>query len=271
MKRIQLFEFEDQPWFPAWMRTSLTRVIRVLLKVMGITKLSAQLIKEKMDECGASQIVDLGSGAGGVMIDVFEEMKAEEKTSTPNFILTDLYPSKEHINYVNQLHHEKLNYKEEPVNALSLESAPEGLKTMFNAFHHLRPSSAQEMLQKAAKSKSPLLIYEMADNSIPSILWWLFLPISLVIVAVMCLFLTPLVRPLTFKQLFFTYLIPIIPITYAWDGQASYPRIYTFEDIKELLSGIDQSSYSFEVEYLKNHKGKKQGYYIFGYPKSREK
>lgn len=268
MKRIQLFEFEDQPWFPAWMRIALTRVIRVLMKMMGTTKLSAKLIKEKMNECEASQIVDLGSGAGGVMIDVFEEMKSEDKNSTPNLILTDLYPSREHINYVNQLDYKKLSYKEESVNALSLETTPDGLKTMFNAFHHLRPSEAKEMLQAAAKSKSPVLIYEMADNSIPLVLWWLFLPISLVIVAIMCLFLTPFVRPLTFKQLIFTYLIPIIPIAYAWDGQASYPRIYTFEDIKELLQEIDQSSYSYEVEYLKNHKGKKQGYYIFGCPKS---
>ncbi len=271
MKRIQLFEFEDQTWFPAWMRTSLTRVIRVLLKSMRTTELSAQLIKKKLKKTNADRVVDLGSGAGGVMIDVFEEIKQDKDLENTSFILTDLYPSKKHINYINELPYDKLRYEQKPLNALDLESAPKGLKTMFNAFHHLQPSDAKKLLTSAVESKSPLLIYEMADNSIPSAIWWLLLPISLIIVFIMCLIFTPFVRPLTFKQLFFTYIIPIIPITYAWDGQASYPRIYAIEDIKELLSGVDQSEYCIEVEHLKNDKGKKQGYYIFGYPKNGSK
>ena len=51
---------------------------------------------------------------------------------------------------------------------------------------------------------------------------------------------TPLVKPLTWRQIVFTYLIPIIPICYAWDGQASLPRMYTMDDVEVLLPGIGQ-------------------------------
>tara|TARA_B100000508_G_scaffold75230_1_gene58671 strand:- start:145262 stop:146068 length:807 start_codon:yes stop_codon:yes gene_type:complete len=267
MKRIQLFEFEDQSWFPSWMRTSLNRLIRVLLNKMGITESASTLINQKLKESNSNQVVDLGSGAGGVMIDVFKNLKATQPDTLPSFILTDLYPSESHVDYVNKLQFDQLRYDHRSINALNLDSTPSGLKTMFNAFHHLRPNEAQRLLESAAKAETPILMYEMADNRIPLILWWLFLPVSLIIVALMCLFLTPMVRPLTFKQLFFTYVIPIIPITYAWDGQASYPRIYTFSDIEELIQNIDMTNYTFEIDYLKNKKGKKQGYYIFGNPK----
>ena len=43
---------------------------------------------------------------------------------------------------------------------------------------------------------------------------------------------------LGFRQLFFTYAVPIIPIFFAWDGQASMPRIYSLEDLDELMEGM---------------------------------
>ena len=54
----------------------------------------------------------------------------------------------------------------------------------------------------------------------------------------MVLFMTPWVRPLSWQQLLFTYLIPIIPLCYAWDGQASIMRIYTFDDIQNFFINI---------------------------------
>ena len=44
---------------------------------------------------------------------------------------------------------------------------------------------------------------------------------------------TPFVKNLTLKQIIFTYLIPIVPLIYAWDGQASLVRMYTFKDIEK--------------------------------------
>ncbi|HQU77718.1 MAG TPA: hypothetical protein PK742_13820, partial [Chitinophagales bacterium] len=72
-------------------------------------------------------------------------------------------------------------------------------------------------------------------------------------------------RPLTWQQLVFTYLIPVIPIMYAWDGQASLVRTYTFDDIRE-LTGSPSTDYVWDVGPAMNAKGKRSGYYIFGHP-----
>ncbi len=59
---------------------------------------------------------------------------------------------------------------------------------------------------------------------------------------------TPFVKPLTWRQIIFTYLIPIIPICYAWDGQASLPRIYTLKDLDHLLAGLGSWNYIAKKE-----------------------
>ena len=78
---------------------------------------------------------------------------------------------------------------------------------------------------------------------------------------------TPFVKPLSISQLVLTYVIPIIPLAYAWDGQASLVRTYTLNDVDELIGNTDNENYIWEKAPVKNAKGKKAGYYIFGYPK----
>ena len=266
MKRIQLFEFEDQSWFPDFMRSSLTKLIKVLLRLTGLAESATHLVKSKLKELNTQKLVDLGSGAGGVMIDVYQGLKKDNDLKNIQLTLTDLYPNQSVIKNINDLEDPNLKYLSRPVDATKLAEAPEGLKTIFNAFHHLPKDKARSVLQSSAKTNSPILIYEMSSNNIPLIIWWLLLPVSLVILIVMVLFMTPFVKQLTVKQIFFTYVIPIIPIAYAWDGQASFPRTYALSDFDELLKDVDQSSYKFEIELFKNTKGKTQGYYVFGKP-----
>ncbi len=58
----------------------------------------------------------------------------------------------------------------------------------------------------------------------------------------------------------------IIPVFYAWDGQASMPRIYTFDDMDELMEGMSSSDYRWEKGYAKTRKGGNLGIYLLGLP-----
>lgn len=266
MKRVQLFEFEDQSWFPDWMRISLTRLIQVLHRMMKFGSVLSDLLDSKIREINAHNIVDLGSGAGGPMIYVYDSLRTKYGYEELTLTLTDLYPNKKTVTSINSMGKPGLKYLSESINATNLKEAPKGIKTMVNSFHHLNPKQAKAVLNSAVENKEPFFIYEMADNKIPLLIWWLLLPISLVIMIIMVLFMTPFVRPLTFKQLIFTYIIPIIPIAYAWDGQASMPRIYAKKDYEELLNNINLDNYHFEIDDVINSKGKKQGYFVFGKP-----
>ena len=138
--------------------------------------------------------------------------------------------------------------------------------TMINSFHHMKPDMAQEILRSASKNQTPLFIYELADNKIPFLIWLLFLPLGLIINVFSCLILTLFVRPVQPLQLLFTYIIPIVPICFAWDGQISYTRIYTFDDIDILLRGNESPNYKWTKGYAKDENGRSIGTFVLGLP-----
>lgn len=149
---------------------------------------------------------------------------------------------------------------------VKLEDAPAGLKVMANSFHHLRPEDARSVLASAQASGEPIVIYELSDNKIPFLAWCAGLPVGLPLVFLFALLLTPWARPRSLRQLFFTYLIPIIPALYAWDGQASMPRIYGLKDLDELLDGLGTDGYAWEKGVARTDSGRAAGIYLLGAP-----
>lgn len=266
MKRIQLFEFEDFDWFPSSIRACMTNLIVQLQKIMGIDAVLASLIAKTVKDLKVSQIVDLGSGSGGVMPHVIKQLHTNKDLGTVKLMMTDLYPNPEMVKKYGHGKDGLIGYSENSVDARKIASAPEGLKTMINSFHHMRPKDARKILESAEKNKQPLLIYEMAENTIPLLVWWFLLPISLIVLIIMVLFMTPSLKPLTWRQIIFTYLIPIIPVCYAWDGQASLPRMYTFKDLDILLQGLGSEEYKWKKGHAKNDAGKKKGTFLIGFP-----
>ncbi|EDP72126.1 hypothetical protein FBALC1_13532 [Flavobacteriales bacterium ALC-1] len=266
MKRIQLFEFEDFNWFPSTIRTGMTNLLVVLQKMMGTSEVIASLIATTKQRHNFSQIIDLGSGSGGIMLDVLKKLNTDNSESL-KLRLSDLHPNPQLVKRINSSNIANVTYHETSVDATNLTDLPKGLKTMVNSFHHMPPNMAKGILKSAQDNKQPLLIYEIGENKIPTLIWWLLLPLSLAILIVMVLFMTPFVKPLSWKQILFTYLIPIIPLCYAWDGQASIMRIYTFKDVEYLIRDFKNESYTWEIAKAKKANGKTIGYYILGLPK----
>ncbi|APQ16123.1 hypothetical protein [Maribacter hydrothermalis] len=267
MKRIQLFEFEDFNWFPKTIRSGMTNLIVVLHKMMGTKEVIANLLLDCRKAYPFSKIVDMGSGSGGIIPDAVDILNAQNIENPIALLLTDLHPNTEMIEHIKNSGHKNVTYSSIPLDATNLTEAPSGLKTMLNSFHHMPPKKAKAILKTAQDNQQPILIYEMAQNTIPLILWWVLLPLSLVILFIMALLLTPFSKPLTGKQLLFTYIIPIIPICYAWDGQASMPRTYTSKDIELMLKEIKNENYKWKISPAKKANGKSSGYYILGLPK----
>ncbi len=77
-------------------------------------------------------------------------------------------------------------------------------------------------------------------------------------------FLTPFARPLTWRQLVFTYLLPVIPLCFAWDGAVSNARTYTLEDLDHLLAGLETDDYKWEKGRIT---GKARKLYLLGLPR----
>ena len=96
------------------------------------------------------------------------------------------------------------------------------------------------------------LSMRLVITSYPKWLWWIGIPVNILSV----LFLTPMVRPVSWQQLLFTYVIPILPLTIAWDGAISNARTYTLQDLDTLLPDDQNHQYAWERN---NVKGKRRG------------
>lgn len=266
MKRIQLFEFEDFSALPQFIRKGITGLLEVFHNMMG----SAEMVGielEKLRQLHAfNQIVDLGSGSGGIMPSVVHRLNANQLELPVSLLLSDKFPNPNVVERFNKAGQANVKYASQSVNATELSKAPEGLKTMIACFHHMHPDSARTILRSAAENKQPLFIYEVASNTIPLLLWWLLLPLSLLILAAMALVMTPFVKGIGPLQLIFTYLIPIIPLVYAWDGQASLVRTYTKKDLEPFLHALENLGMQWEWKELKNAKGRAAGYALILLP-----
>lgn len=256
LKRIHLFEFEDLSWFPTEIRASLTRLLSVMHKLLDTKKDIAQLINQTFDYSDTTSIIDLCSGSGGPMPEVTTLLKEQYHVKNLSLTLTDLYPDK---NLATKFNSNGIRYLTEPVDATQVPQNLKGIRTMICSFHHMKPDTARNILVNAKESKQPICIFEISDNSFPILLWWIALPLNFLT----SLFITLLVRPLTWQQILFTYLIPIIPLTFAWDGAVSNARTYTLKDLDTLLEGLSSDDYRWEKGTIKS---KSKKIYLLGLP-----
>ena len=245
MKRLQLFEFEDAAWFPPSIRASMTRMITVLHGWFQSPKHISTLLSDVIREAGRHHIVDFCSGDGGPMIEALAKLQESTEYTNVSLTLTDLYPNRAAIDRIAATSNGQIVYRNDPVDATQFrESDGHTIRTIIAGFHHMPPEKAKTILESAALAGDPILVYEISDNSIPpKYLWWIGLPLNFIfgLVVAAC------VRPMTPKHFFYSFIVPVIPLCFAWDGSVSNARTYTESDLQELMSNIEADNYQWTI------------------------
>ena len=232
MRRVHLFEWEDQKWFPDVLRNNMTDFLRNMILWQEIYTPAVTIIKEAIINSKLNTVIDLCSGAGGGMEFISSKINRELKNPV-NFILTDKYPNSEIIEILNQQPH--ITYNKEPVDATKVPAELKGVKTLFSSFHHFKPDVAVKILEDATKNNHPILVFEGAGKSVAEFIAFLLLfPVMIYII-------TPFIRPFKWSRLLFTYLIPVLPLCIYWDGLVSILRMYTVKDLYALTSSFNNS------------------------------
>ena len=246
MARVHLFEFEDQKWFPSFLRNYGTDFLQFLSNKTKMYKPIVPIIEKGLHLSKTNRIIDLGSGGGGGLIWLNSELKKNIPDIT--IALTDFYPNIPAFEFTKNKA-DNFEYIEKPVDARSVPKALKGLRTLFLSFHHFKPKDAQLILQNAIDANSSIAIFEGQERSLPSLLAMLLSPISVLLT-------TPFIRPFKMGRLIFTYFIPIVPLFVLWDGVVSALRTYSILEMKELvenLSGAEQ--YDWEIDKIKSGPG----------------
>ncbi len=60
-------------------------------------------------------------------------------------------------------------------------------------------------------------------------------------------FMTPFIKPRTWTRFFWTYVIPIVPLTTCWDGVVSLLRVYSPQALRVLTMSIPCGDYVWEI------------------------
>ncbi|MDN5216108.1 hypothetical protein QQ020_28810 [Fulvivirgaceae bacterium BMA12] len=246
MARIHLFEFEDLQWFPTFLRNYGTDFLQFLANKTKMYKPVIPLLEKAIQKSGNYQIVDLGSGGGGGLLWLNEALK--ETYPELKILLTDYYPNIAAFEYTkNQA--DNFEYISTPVDARDVPSTLNGLRTQFLSLHHFQPRDAGKILQNAVNSGNPIAVFEAQERSFLSLLAMFFSPISV-------LFTTPFIRPFKFGRILFTYFIPIVPLFVLWDGIVSSLRTYSVEEMKKLISNVEnQDDFDWETGRIKSGPG----------------
>lgn len=254
MPRLHLFEFEDQDWFPATWRDYGTDFLQFLTARTNAFRPVLPLLEKALKACGTPRIVDLASGGGGGWLGLGVELA--EKFPGLRITLTDAFPNLPAFRRAAA--QPFIDYIETPVSALQVPAGLEGVRSLFLAFHHFRPAEARRILQNALDSGNPVAVFEGQGRNLPSLLAMFFSPLTVLLA-------TPFIRPFRPGRIFFTYLLPVVPLFVWWDGLVSALRTYSVGELNCLIGELKGSErFAWETGTLKS--GPSTITYLLGLP-----
>lgn len=243
MKRKHLFEFEDQKWFPGFLRNYLTDFLQFVSNKFNVYKGAVPLLSQTLTKSGNTTIVDLASGGGGGLINLVSMLEKEHPDL--NVVLTDYYPNEKAFSFTAK-QSPRFSYRTESIDARNVPSDLKGLRTQFLSLHHFREEDAVKILQNAVDAKSAIAMFESQERNIKSVIAMIFSPLNV-------LFVTPMIKPFSARRIIFTYIIPLVPLFVMLDGILSALRTYTVPEMEELVSRVkSHETYDWKIGKVKS-------------------
>lgn len=228
MRRYHLFEIEDQPWCPAPIRDAMTDYLQFVLGRMRPFAVLAPRLRAAMERMNTRQVVDLCSGGGGPWASLIAELGDDVMVT-----LTDLYPNQSAQVKFGAETAERVSYESASVDAASPPVRLRGFRTLINGFHHFPPERAREILVDAVRSGQGIAVFEVVERR-PSVMAGMLLaPLFVALV-------TPAIRPFRWSRLFWTYVLPLVPVFTLFDGVVSCLRVYEPDELREMTAGLTE-------------------------------
>lgn len=258
MSRIHFVEICDKPWCPSFIRDGATDLLRCFEETGRYFDCIVDKLKKIVSHLNTRTIIDLASGGGGPWFRLYDQLKS---TMDDGFelILTDRFPNQKIIEKIKNELPDEVKYYPEEVDARQVPSRLIGFRTMFTSFHHFRPTEALAILQDAISKNQGIAIFEFTERN----------PVAILLIFIgpfMTFLMTPFIHPFQWRRLFWTYLLPVIPLVLLHDGIVSCLRTYTPEEMKELISQIPASKYKWDIGKSRVPPGLIRITYTIGYP-----
>lgn len=263
MRRLHLFEWEDQPWLPTLFRDFITDHLRYMWEFFGTFNPVAFKIMKAMQSIGQERIIDLCSGAGGPVLGLQQYLE-EELGFRVQVLLTDLFPNAAASRRIEAEPPSRVSSRLDPTSAFDVPADLEGFRTIFTGFHHFQPNDARRILRDAVAKRAGIGVFEAQERQLALIL------LGVPLFFLMTLLVNHKVGPLSLGRAIFTYVVPLAPLIAAWDALVSCLRTYSPEELQELVSGLEDGSYAWEIgqiEAVARPWGRYRITYLIGLPR----
>ncbi len=258
MSRMQLVELEDLPWFPAVLRDGGTAYLEFVLRHSGHAAALAPTVLRALRASGATRIVDLCSGGGPARI-VWDALSAAGHTVPMQ--LSDLYPNTPALARAAAGSEGRITVAPTPIDATAVPAEEQGLRTIFNAFHHLPPALARKVLADTVAARQPIAIFEVVSREPAMLLAMLTTPIGVTLTM-------PFWRPFRWAWVLWTWLLPLMQGFVLWDGVVSWLRIYSVPELRALTGSVEAPDWEWEIGQLPLG-GPAKATYLLGWPRRR--
>jgi hypothetical protein len=229
MRRWHLFEWEDQSWLPLVFRDFITDQLKFTHNQRmrePVNRAIAQTLAALMQKAGTNQLVDLCAGAGGPIAHIGRLLETELKAPV-SIVVTDLYPNVEAFKALERAD-TRIRARYEPTDATNVPSELQGVRTIFTALHHFPPNLVTRVLSDAVAKQAPIAVFEPLERTLRmTILVGFFSFVRGFTHALRVGRITP-------AKIVFTYLLPVAPAMFAWDGAISTLRTYTADELLAL-------------------------------------
>ncbi len=244
MQRRQLFEFNERPECPQFLRDSVTETLGTGLRWNQFGTTIGPAFAAFAAQARCARVLDLCSGTGEPTLLLLEWLRAQG-LSPPAFVLSDLFPHAPALTAAAARYPTLLHAELAPVDATAVPATLDhDARTIINSFHHFAPDAAARIVADAVERRVSLFIYEGFPRDLAR-----FLPTGPAMLP--ALLLNPLRAPRQrLPKALLTYLLPVIPMIAAWDGLVSVLRVYEEVDLRRMTSPDDGYLWDYrEVPY----------------------
>lgn len=240
MRRLHLIELHDLAGFPAAWRDFLTDFLSFYASKFKPYSCVGGVLAEALRQTGTARIVDLGSGAGLPVLSVAPQLRSCGATGL-EIVLTDKYPNVEAWAALERYSGAMVSFEAEPVDAADVPDGLRGFRTLFTSFHHFSPDAAAAVLSDAVTKGQGIGVFEYTERNL--LRWGL----QVCSIPLLVWIFTPFIRPVSWRRLVWTYLLPVVPIVAMWDGLVSCLRTYSTDELRDLIEGLSESSYRWDI------------------------
>ena len=249
----------------------MTGVLSEVLRRAGYPRIVAPLLEDALHRAKAATIVDLCAGSGGPWPELAVHLSSSIRKQVRLVLLTDMFPNAESARDLLGRDHRgslplldgspQIACVRHSVNAECVPIWLKGFRTMFNSFHHFSPQAARGILDSVVRKKEGIAVFEVPQRSITTICGSALMAIG----ALLCV---PLMRPFRWARLFWTYVIPVLPIVLWVDGMISCMRAYKPQELIKLAINTP-SDYKWRAGIIRSGYFGPAITFLIGLPNSR--